>query len=161
MLNNFIYYYVLFIIALISINLLIKLGKYIYIYIRNRYFYKGYYYKTKDPLYNSFKQFFVFTPRHKETIFGNYYNMLKIVLSILYGSKLYKTENVYIIFILYNSKTKSYVTLSESCLLDLVNKPNALTMFNRIKWTNQAYDLNNYNNSIIILIKNNKTNYPL
>jgi hypothetical protein len=154
MLNNFIYYYVLFIIALISINLLIRLSKYIYIYIRNRYFYKGYYYKVKDPLYNSFKQFFIFTPRHKETIFGNYYSMLKIVLSILYNNKLYK--NVYIVFMLYNNKTKSYTFLSESCSLDLIKKPKALAMFNRIKWTNQAYDLNNYNHSIVIIIKKNK-----
>jgi len=158
MLNNFIYYYVLFIIALISLNLLIRLGKYSYYFIRNRYFYKGYYFKVKDPLYNSFKQFFIFTPRHKETIFGNYYNMLKIVLSILYNNnnKLYKNENVYMVFMLYNNKTKSYTFLSESCSLDLIKKPKALAMFNKIKWTSQAYDLNNYNHSIVIIIKKNK-----
>jgi hypothetical protein len=81
--------------------------------------------------------------------------MLKIVLSILYNNnKLYK--NVYIIFKIYNNKTKSYAFLSEPCLLDLVNKPNALTMFNRIKWINQAYDLNNYKHSIVIIVNNNK-----
>jgi hypothetical protein len=99
MLNNFIYYYVLFIIALISINLLIRLSKYIYIYIRNRYLYKGYYYKVNDTLYNSFKYYFFFTPRVYETIFKNYYNMLKILLCCAHAARARRARVLFLIII--------------------------------------------------------------
>jgi hypothetical protein len=79
MLNNFIYYYVLNIITLISLFLLIKLSKYLDYFIRNRYFYSGYYCKIIDPRTNYCKLQLIFTPRCKETIFNNYFNMLKIL----------------------------------------------------------------------------------
>lgn len=147
MLNNFIYYYVLFIITLISLNLLIKLGKYLYYFIRNRFFYKGYYYKVNDPLYNSIKQFFMFTPRVDETIFTNYYNMLRIVLHFVYSRKLSVASgiNLYLIIGIYNTDTNLFDPLSQFYVLDLVNKPNARVVFNKIIWTKYAYDLNNYN----------------
>jgi hypothetical protein len=154
MLNNFIYYYVLFIIILISLNLLIKLSKYLYYFIRNRFFYKGYYYKVNDPLYNSFKQFFVFTPRVDETIFTNYYNMLKIVLHFVYSRKL--SGNLYLIIGIYSTNNKIFDPLTQFCVLDLVKKPNARVVFNKIIWTKAAYDLNNYNHSIVFIIKNNR-----
>lgn len=143
MLNNFIYYYVLFIITLISLNLLIKLSKYLYYFIRNRFFYKGYYYKVNDPLYNKFKQFFMFTPRVDETIFTNYYNMLRIVLHFVYSNKL--PRNLYLIIAIYNTETKLLEPLTQFYVLDLINKPNARAVFNKIIWTKDAYDLNNYN----------------
>jgi hypothetical protein len=154
MLNNFIYYYVLFIIALISLNLLIRLSKYSYYFIRNKYLYKGYYYKVNDSLYNSFKYYFFFTPRVDETIFKNYYNMIKIVLHFAYYSKL--SGNLYFIIAIYNTNTKLFTPITQFCVLDLVNKPKALIVFNRIKWVSQAYDLSNYNHSIAIIIKSNK-----
>jgi len=158
MLNNFIYYYVLFIIILISLNLLIKLGKYLYYFIRNRYFYKGSYYKVNNPLYSSFKQFFMFTPRVSETIFTNYYNMLRIVLHFVYSRKLSVASgiNLYLIVGIYNTTNNLFEPLTPFCVLDLVNKPNARVVFNKIIWTKAAYDLNNYNHSIVFIIKNNK-----
>lgn len=98
MFNTFLYYYVLFIVVLISLNLLIKLSKYLYYYLRNRFFYHGYYYKVNNPLYKSIRYFFIFTPRYGETIFSNYYNFLKITLNKTYRSKLFNTDQLFITF---------------------------------------------------------------
>jgi hypothetical protein len=96
----------------------------------------------------------VFTPRVDETIFTNYYNMLKIVLHFVYSRKL--SGNLYLIIGIYSTDNKIFDPLTQFCVLDLVNKPNARVVFNKIIWTKAAYDLNNYNHSIVFIIKNNR-----
>lgn len=132
MLNNFIYYYIIFILTLICINLSIKLGRYLYYYFRNKYLYNGSNYKLIDPNYKSYKHFFIFTPRSKETIFRNYYNMLKIVLNYLYSSNLFE-GGLHLIFYLYNTDTKLYEPLSDACFINLMLKSKPIQVFSKIR----------------------------
>jgi|ERR1700712_407107 len=158
MLNNIIYYYVLFIIILISLNLLIKLSKYLYFFIRNKYLYKGSKFKSFELVgCNNASYTYIFTPRSSESIFGNYFNMLQIVLNDLYQFKSFK-NNLYLIFFLYDKETKLYTPLSNAMFLDLVNKHKAITIFTKIKWNSKAYEINNFKHSIVVIIKNNKSN---
>lgn len=95
--------------------------------------------------------------RLSQTLFDNYYSMLKIVLNYLYVNL--KGNSFYITLYLYNSETELFTPLSGPFLLDSYVKP--LIVFNRIKWLDQAYVVTNFKYYIVIVIKNNNSKIPL
>jgi hypothetical protein len=142
MLNNILFYYVLTILTLFSLNLFIKFCRYLYYYLRMRFFYYGSINKFNNPLFNSYNLEFIFKPRAYLTIFGNYYNMLIIVINYIYWNKIYPNNLVYIKFLLFDSKTGTYYPLSKIYLINTNNKINYKQVFYHIKWLDKAYDLN-------------------
>lgn len=151
MLNNFLTYWITFIITLILINIIIKAYKN-YIYPRYLFTFDISTFIDLNGINQiTFIRFKILssTPLFKWRSKENFINLFNSVLYLIKKDNIYLNKNLCFIISEFNADTNSYLVLADPLFINYIHSPNEL--YNLIKWTNKAF--NDNLNDIVITIK--------